>query len=101
MLSYYLIAITANTVNDSYKHVIYEENELQERQQEKFGHKKITESLHQRAVSTLDAIKRRVWKDKWPLVTEEDQKDWTLASQTISISQSYLLALDYRNRNAG
>jgi len=71
-VSYYLVAITANTVNDSYKHVIHEEKELQERQQEKFGRKKIADSLHQRAISTLDAIKRRVWKDKWPLVTEAE-----------------------------
>ena len=50
-VSYYLIAITANTVNDSYKHVIYEENELQEQNNKKNSDiKKLLESLHQRAV---------------------------------------------------
>ena len=31
-------------------------------------------SFHNRAISTLDAIKRRIWKDKWPLVTEVELK---------------------------
>ena len=31
-------------------------------------------SFHNRAISTLNSIKRRIWKDKWPLVTEVELK---------------------------
>ncbi|MGB8032266.1 MAG: hypothetical protein WCF03_00385, partial [Nitrososphaeraceae archaeon] len=77
-VTYFLIAITANTVNDSFKDIVQQqqqEKKLQEQEQEQQQEKyeptiKIPELHHQRATSTLDAIKKRVWKDKWPLVTE-------------------------------
>lgn len=71
-VTYFLIAITANTVNDSFKDIVQQQQEkkLQEQGQEKYEPIKIPELHHQRAISTLDAIKKRVWKDKWPLVTE-------------------------------
>jgi glycogen debranching enzyme len=70
-VTYFLIALTANTVNDSFKHIVQQrEKRLQEQAQEKYEPIKISELYHQRAISTLDAIKKRVWKDKWPLVTE-------------------------------
>src|SRR6476620_9276630 len=76
-VTYFLIAITANTVNDSFKDIVQQQQEkkLQEQEQEQQQEKheptiKIPDLLHQRAISTLDAIKKRVWKDKWPLVTE-------------------------------
>jgi hypothetical protein len=44
----------------------------QEEEQEKPN--SIHESLHKRAISTLDAVRNRVWKEKWPLVTETELK---------------------------
>ena len=32
------------------------------------------QSLHSRALNTLDAIRNRAWKEKWPLVTEGELK---------------------------
>jgi hypothetical protein len=70
-VTYFLIALTANTVNDSFKDIVQRQDKrLQEQAQEKYEPIKIPELYHQRAISTLDAIKKRVWKDKWPLVTE-------------------------------
>jgi hypothetical protein len=70
-VTYFLTALTANTVNDSFKDIVQRQDKrLQEQAQEKYEPIKIPELYHQRAISTLDAIKKRVWKDKWPLVTE-------------------------------
>jgi hypothetical protein len=70
-VAYFLIATTANTVNDSFKDIIYQQKGVQEKEErQERGSKKIPDLHHQRAISTLDAIKKRVWKDKWPLVTE-------------------------------
>jgi Glycosyl-hydrolase family 116, catalytic region len=75
-VSFYLIAVSQNTSNDSLgvhrdSHMSKNQEEVQEQQEEsKFVH----ESLHKRAIRTLDAIRNRVWKDKWPLVTETELK---------------------------
>jgi hypothetical protein len=36
--------------------------------------KLVHESLQKRAISTLDAVRNRAWKEKWPLVTETELK---------------------------
>jgi Glycosyl-hydrolase family 116, catalytic region len=77
-VTYYLTAATANTVNDSFvditpyhlylhrvKELLHEVPQEKNRPQ-----REISEIHRRRAISTLDAIKKRVWKDKWPLVTE-------------------------------
>jgi hypothetical protein len=70
-VSHYLIAITANTVNDSFVDVILSRKKNEEQQRDILHRpKRISDSLQSRAISTLDAIKKRVWKDKWPLITE-------------------------------
>jgi len=66
-VSFYLVAITENTANDNFR--IHDQ---QKQQQE--PKKTIHQNLHNRAISTLDAIRSRVWKDKWPLVTEAELK---------------------------
>jgi Glycosyl-hydrolase family 116, catalytic region len=79
-ISFYLIGISQNTVNDSlgvhHRRVnnkqIIEDQEKEQRQDEK--EKLIHPSLHKRAISTLDAIRNRAWKEKWPLVTETELK---------------------------
>jgi glycogen debranching enzyme len=80
-VSLYLIAISQNTVNDSlgvhhYNHRIdnkqVTESQLQEQKQKKEEEKSICPSLYRRAISTLDVIRNRVWKESWPLVTERE-----------------------------
>ena len=68
-VSFYLVAITENTVNDNFR--IHDQHKKKQQQEPK---KTIHQNLHNRAISTLDAIRSRVWKDKWPLVTEAELK---------------------------
>jgi hypothetical protein len=92
-ISYYLIAISQNTANDSltiqrgrrrnhqsarnHKQLGEEKRTRQELrgvegEQEERELVPVHESLHKRAISTLDAIRNRAWKEKWPLVTESE-----------------------------
>jgi Glycosyl-hydrolase family 116, catalytic region len=81
-VTYYLTAATANTVNDSFEEItlfpLYLHRVKQmlhkEPQEKNTTSRKFSELHHRRAISTLDAIKKRVWKDKWPLVTEGELK---------------------------
>jgi len=57
-VSYYLIAITANTVNDSFIDVIHHHKKNEEQQLDTYRPKKISDSLQERAISTLDVIKK-------------------------------------------
>lgn len=69
-VSLYLVAATEKTVRDWLGSQIRgDDKELPTRQ---FSVNEKT--LARRASSTLDAIKSRVWKDKWPLVTEVEMK---------------------------
>jgi len=71
-VTYYLIGATANTVNDGFKDITHKQKDMHKQErQEKNGTLYRTPQFHDRAISTLDAIKERVWKDNWPLVTEE------------------------------
>src|SRR5437588_12951334 len=60
--SLYLIGITENTHDDKTKGTRYK------------SHIQTKDPREMRAKSTLDAIKSRIWKDKWPLITEADLK---------------------------
>jgi Glycosyl-hydrolase family 116, catalytic region len=79
-VSFYLIGISQNTINDSLRvhHHHCNDNkqvtESQEQGQRENQEKLIHPSLYKRAVSTLDAIRNRAWKEKWPLVTETELK---------------------------
>ena len=68
-VSLYLVAITENTINDSLK--VRRKNSIEEEQTEE---KILDKNLHTRANRTLDAIRTRAWKEKWPLVTEVELK---------------------------
>jgi glycogen debranching enzyme len=66
-VSFYLIAISQNTANDSLgvhhqKHQLTENQEQGQRQEEEEP-KSIHPSLYKRAISTLDAIRSRAWKE--------------------------------------
>ena len=80
-VSLYLIGISQNTINDSlgvhHCHCINNKNQIIENQEQgqRLNQEKLIHlSLHKRAISTLDAIRNRVWKEKWPLVTETELK---------------------------
>ena len=65
----YLIAITDNTHRDSLKMT----NNVNATYHE--GHKfmrALNDKLHERSLKTLEAIKTRAWKKKWPLITERE-----------------------------
>jgi glycogen debranching enzyme len=66
-ISLYVVAITENTPNDSLK-VTRKHN--REEEEEKI----LDQNLLNRSIRTLDAIRTRPWKDKWPLVTEVELK---------------------------
>src|SRR5919202_1877810 len=79
-VSFYLIGISQNTINDSLR--VHHHHRIDNRQlaesheqgQRENQEKLIQPSLYKRAVSTLDAIRDRAWKEKWPLVTETELK---------------------------
>jgi glycogen debranching enzyme len=72
-VSFYLVAISQNTANDSLT-ISHDRNyEMSENQVGGPGPQDpmvVYKSLHNRAISTLKAIRNRAWKEKWPLVTE-------------------------------
>jgi hypothetical protein len=89
-VSLYLVAITENTEYDSFGIHQYngldrlDQNNSSDKQKEhqrndsvdryttknKLWPKNIDSTINQRANSTLDAIKQRIWKEKWPLDVE-------------------------------
>ena len=75
-VSFYLISISQNTSNDgllvSSGH--HRHNDISNPEQEGQEAKSLHQTLHKRANSALDAIRKRAWKDKWPLVTESELK---------------------------
>jgi hypothetical protein len=68
-VSLYLVAITENTMNDGLKARKHNRGE-----KEVAEPKTMDQNLHDRANLTLDAIRTRAWKEKWPLVTEVELK---------------------------
>jgi hypothetical protein len=83
-VSFYLVAIS-QTVNDSL--TIYHSLPRYDKQQEQGTQshnqkhdlqeqsQRIRPDLYDRANLTLDTIRKRVWKEKWPLVTESELKE--------------------------
>jgi hypothetical protein len=74
-VSLFLVAITENTSKDSLM-ITANHNKSANGKAEV-----LDQSLYDRSVLTLDAIKARAWKEKWPLVTESGLKatgPWTL-----------------------
>jgi hypothetical protein len=68
-VSLYLVAITENTYNDSLRVPHTDDKEAKNRPNQKMVNIS-NNKLYERSLSTLEAIKRRVWKEKWPLDTE-------------------------------
>jgi hypothetical protein len=64
-VSLYLVAITQNMITNWQNR---KEGEIQEL-------KSVQRDLYVRAISTLNAIRSRLWNDNWPLVTEVELKD--------------------------
>ena len=70
-VSLYLVAITENTANDNLRIQHHNNKKKQQQQQEP---KTIHLDLHNKAISTLNALRKRVWKEKWQLITESELK---------------------------
>lgn len=71
-VSLYLVAITENTLtNDNLKGT--REYSIEHRIPETES-RSLDQNIHYRANLTLDAIRARTWKEKWPLVTEAELK---------------------------
>jgi hypothetical protein len=71
----YLVAITENTINEGLKVARRKRNgQVKEEQQRQTGSTILDQNLHERSNLTLDAIRARAWKEKWPLVTEVELK---------------------------
>ena len=64
-VSLYLVALTEDIINDSLKATKKDNEE---------GKIFLDQRLHNRSICTLNAIKSRAWKEKWPLVTEVELK---------------------------
>jgi glycogen debranching enzyme len=64
-VSLYLVAVTEYTIRDSIKATEKHNEEAKIL---------LDQSLRDRSLRTLKAIKSRVWKEKWPLVTEVELK---------------------------
>jgi hypothetical protein len=70
-ISLYLVAITDNTYMNSLNKI---KNADSYRQGENMNLKVLGDQAHQRALGTLNSIKTRAWKEKWPLITEGELK---------------------------
>jgi hypothetical protein len=74
-VSLYLVATTEKTVRDRLGSQIH--NQTKSGGRELLPTRRVSvdeKSLERRSHSTLDAIRSRLWKDKWPLVTEVEMK---------------------------
>jgi hypothetical protein len=72
-VSLYLVATTEKTVHDTLASNIYDNN----KRSEGLTTMRVSvneKTLASRAASTLDAIKSRIWHEKWPLVSEVELK---------------------------
>jgi hypothetical protein len=67
-VSFYLVAISQNTANDGLV------SEVQSKKEPRHELKRIKQNLHSRAIATLESMRTRLWKEKWPLVTEVELK---------------------------
>jgi glycogen debranching enzyme len=68
-ISLYLVAVTENKMNDGLK-ITRKYNGEGEQTKSKI----LDKNLSSRSNRTLDAIRARAWKEKWPLVTEVELK---------------------------
>lgn len=81
-VSLYLVALTENTNRDSLLGISKVEDEKYKiRSANNNGNNSylhdiglLSNNQYDRAISTLNAIRERVWKEKWPLVTEVELK---------------------------
>ena len=73
-VSLYLVAITENRIKDSLKFIRKHDGHEEEEEQKQAESKILEQNLDNRANRTLDAIRARAWKEKWPLVTEVELK---------------------------
>ena len=85
-ISLYLVALTENRSYDSFRLYHHQDNnkkkETKQQEQEQELNS-IHQELYNRTTGSLYALRKRIWKDKWPLVTEGELKKtapWVLKS---------------------
>ncbi len=66
----YLVAITQNTLKDSLWNPNIPQPTAQKIQRGGIDYGKLHPIHNEHGIKTLDALKNRTWKEKWPLVTE-------------------------------
>jgi glycogen debranching enzyme len=70
-VSLYLVAVTENAANES---LVVAERKHNGQEEGQTRSTILNQDLNERSIRTLDAIKVRAWKEKWPLVTEVELK---------------------------
>ena len=70
-VSLYLVAVTENAANES---LVVAERKHNGQEEGQTRSTILNQELNERSNRTLDAIKVRAWKEKWPLVTEVELK---------------------------
>jgi glycogen debranching enzyme len=70
-VSLYLVAVTENAANES---LVVAERKHNGQEEGQTRSTILNQDLNERSNRTLDAIKVRAWKEKWPLVTEVELK---------------------------
>ena len=74
-VSLYLVAVTENTVHDMLSSTTRRDAKTQNKHLPPGKVSGVSDrTIRDRANMTLDAIKGRIWKDRWPLVTEAELK---------------------------
>jgi hypothetical protein len=81
-VSLFLVAITENTIRDNLRIAAEYKNKINKKKVESLDlDLDLDQTLYERSMRTLDAIKARTWKENWPLVTEAELNatgPWTL-----------------------
>jgi glycogen debranching enzyme len=81
-VSLFLVAITENTIRDNLRITADYKNKIDKKKVKSLDlNLDLDQTLHERSMRTLDAIKARTWKENWPLVTEIELNatgPWTL-----------------------
>ncbi|MGI0019550.1 MAG: hypothetical protein ACREAY_03665 [Nitrososphaera sp.] len=74
-VSLYLVAVTENTVHDMLSSTTRRDTKRQNKHPLRGKVSSVSDkTIRDRANMTLDAIENRIWKDRWPLVTEAELK---------------------------
>ncbi|MGE0242852.1 MAG: GH116 family glycosyl hydrolase [Nitrososphaeraceae archaeon] len=69
-ISLYLVALTEDNKDSNYNYIDDENMKEYSTRSENYTNNSINSDIHQHALSTLEVLKKRAWKNNLPLVTE-------------------------------